>query len=187
MQGSLKLITPPELEPVNLAEVKALAHIDYDDEDSLISSWIKSARIMAEEFQRRSYLSQVWELSLDCFPDSGLLIPRPPLVSVESVKYYNIENVEFIYNIDDLIIDTDSEPGRLCLAYGKVWPSTILREINAVKIRFTAGYGKTAEDVPESIKEAIKIYCTARNENRSGELDIPEAFYNLLRPNRVYL
>jgi len=92
--------------------------------------------------------------------------------------------------IDDdgtFIIDTDSEPGRLCLAYSETWPTVTLRPHKAVKIRYWAGYGPTADSVPDTVKDAIMLYCAYRNENRAGEItETPKQFYDLLTPERIY-
>ena len=52
-------------------------------------------------------------------------------------------------------VDTDSEPGLVVPAYGESWPSA-RDEVNAVRVRFVAGYGD-ASDVPAAIKTWIKM------------------------------
>lgn len=199
IEHNLKLISAPAIEPVTVAEVKLHAHIDHAVEDSLIETWIKSGRELAESFQRRAYYTQTWELIFDKFPPLPLNIPRAPLIEVLSVKYYDYEDTETVYDLDDLLIDTDSEPGRIAHVYGITWPTTTLRDINAVKIRFTAGYGDAGtttttspdfvvEAIPANVKDAIMLYCSWRNENRTGETgEVPSAFFNLLRHDRVYI
>lgn len=206
MDFSLKLITAPAVEPVALSEVKLHAHIDHDVQDSIISDWIASGRIAAETFQRRAYIAQVWEMAFDGFPSVPISIPRPPLIGVISIKCYDCADMETVLyskadnpatdeveagtdlaTNSDFIIDTHSQPGRIMLAYGKSWPSITERSINTLIIQFAAGYGLEAHEVPETVKDAIMLYCTARNENRAGEEDFLKAFHNLLYPNRVYL
>jgi hypothetical protein len=207
MDCSLHLVTPPEIEPVTAAEVKLHTHISGSTEDTIIEGWIASARMLAEDYQRRAFIGQMWEMSFDCFPDTPIFVPRSPLIGVMSIKCYDVYNTETVlYSIadnpitttteagpdgsdnDDFIIDTDSQPGRIGLAYNIVWPSITLRPMNAVKIRFAAGYGLKTEDVPAQVKDAIMLYCAYRNENRAAEVDeAPKQFYNLLSPNRIYL
>lgn len=204
MNFSMKLITPPEIEPVSLTEVKKHAHIDHSVQDTILETWITSGRELAEGFQRRAYIGQVWEIAFDGFPEMPIRLPRPPLISVMSIKCYDIANVETILyekadnpvttteeagsdytGNSDFIIDASSIPGRIDLAYGKTWPSIITRSINALVIRYAAGYGLDAEDVPANVKDAIMIYCTARNENRAGEADFLKCFHDILRPDRL--
>jgi hypothetical protein len=149
----------------------------------------------------------MWEIAFDCFPDMPLFLPRTPCIGVVSIKIYDYANVETVlYNCHDnpittteepgtdlaansnFIIDTDSQPGRIGFAYNIQWPSVTLRSMSAVKIRFAAGYGLDASDVPATVKDAIMLYCAYRSENRACEVDeAPKQFYNLLAKDRVYL
>jgi hypothetical protein len=207
MEGHLKIITQPAIEPVTHDEVKLHAHISHDVEDDLIDSWIASARKSAEDFQRRAYIYQVLELSFDEFPCMPILLPHPPTIWVKSIRYYDYLNTEttLYETFDDpvttteepgtppstnneFLIDIDNEPGRICHAYGYQWPSVTLRDMNAVKIRYVAGFGASADDVPCLVKDAIMLFCTHKNENRASEDDtIPKQFFDLLRPDRVVI
>lgn len=183
---SLRVITRPNLEPVTVDDVKLHTRIDSDIEDSLLQTWITSAREQAEDFQRRAYISQVLELSFDEFPKLPLSLPRCPVISIESISYIDYQNNVVTMALTDFILDTDSEPARIDHAYSKSWPCVTLRSINSVKIRYTAGYGATAESVPEKVKDAIMLYCAWKNENRTAEDKFPEQFFNILRPDRMY-
>jgi hypothetical protein len=207
MNFSLKVITPPAIEPVSVDEVKLHTRINYDVEDSILSKWISTAREMAEDYQRRAFISQMLELSFDNYPVMPIRLPRPPLIELKSIKIYDYEGTETVlYNEADnpvttttegeaepstnadFIIDTASEPGRIGLAFGKVWPATTLRALDSVKIRYAAGYGLTAAAVPACVADAIMLYCAYRNENRAAEeKECPEQFYNLLAHNRMHL
>jgi len=61
----LKQTVAPALEPVSLTEAKLHLRIDTTAEDVLISSLIKAARQYCENYQRRAYITQTWELWLD--------------------------------------------------------------------------------------------------------------------------
>jgi hypothetical protein len=206
MKYSLRRISDAASEPVTLAEVKLHAHIDHDVQDSILEGWIASGRMLAEDFQRRAYVAQVWEMVFDGFPSTPIAIPRAPLMGLMTIKATDYTNaITTIYDIGsnpadpeeaettpsdnnaDFIIDASSEPARIVHAYGKGWPSIQLRQISAVTLRFAAGYGLDADDVPATVKDAIMLYCTYRNENRAGEsAEAPEQFYNLLRPGRLF-
>jgi len=197
MNFSLKLITPPEVEPVTVAEVKIYAHIDHDVDDSIITKWIKTARILAENYQRRAYYEQVWEMSFDGFPTLPLLIPRPPLASIDFIHYYDYEDTMTNMDLTDFIVDINHEPGRLAHAYDVIWPTVTLKPIDSVRIRYTCGYqlmysttttyAPTNIPIPENVEDAIYLYCTWRNENRAGEIEkVPQAFYDLLNQDGFY-
>jgi hypothetical protein len=46
------------------------------------------------------------------------------------IKYYGTDNTVYYVDGSDLYFDIKSEPGRICLAYGEIWPSTTLRPHN---------------------------------------------------------
>jgi len=200
MDYHLDVITEPTVEPVTAEQVKTYVHIDHSTEDAIIENWIKTARKLAENFQRRAYARQTLELSFDFFPAMPIPIPRPPLVSVRSFKYFDYKNTETSFDLSDMFdIDYNHEPGRIAFAYQKSWPSVSLRTLDCVKIKCVAGFdrvykaGTTTESpnsdyIPAAVKDAIYLYCGYRNENRSGETpEIPKQFYDLLMDDRFYL
>lgn len=176
----------PATEPVTVDVVKTNARVAHAVEDSLIAQWIKAARKLAEDYQHRSYITQTYKLTYDNFPALCFDFPRPPLISVESVRYYDTDDVEATFDSSKYFIDLISEVGRLALNDGESWPTVALRPINGVIIDFTTGYGANADAVPDSVKNAIYLYCTYMYENREAEDGtIPGAFFDLLKPDRM--
>ncbi len=171
------------MEPVTLAEAKVYLRIDTSDDDATISALITAAREYCESFQNRAYITQTWELSFDSFPPMPIKLPRPPLISVESIKYIDNTGAETTLDPSDYVLDTYSEPGRIAFNYGKCWPSVTLQPVNAVRIRYTAGYGD-ASKVPQSVKQAMLIYIAHRYEHPETD-DVPEVVHTLLWPERV--
>ncbi|WP_407308521.1 head-tail connector protein [Desulfosporosinus sp. SB140] len=152
----LKVITPPAMEPLSLEEAKHHLRISGDDDDAIITSLITQAREYCEGYQKRRYITQTIELVLDSFPSENYIefTSFSPIQSVVSVKYYGTDGAEYIFDAENYIVDTDSLVNRIALGYNKQWPSTALQPINAVRIRFVAGYGDASE-VPESVKWAM--------------------------------
>jgi len=181
-----RLKTAAGVEPVTTAEVKLHARVAHSVEDTLIAQWIKAARKLAEDYQHRSYVEQVYQMVYDGYPPRCFDFPRPPLVSVDSFKYYDTDDNENDFDSSNYFVDTVSEIGRLSLNDSVYWPTTILRPLNSVIIEFTTGYGDEAADVPDSVKNAIYLYCTFMYENREAETGtIPQAFYDILKPDRM--
>ncbi len=157
MFRGLVLVSPPTEEPVSLAEAKNHLRVDVADDDGLISALIIAAREYCEAFQNRAYITQTWQLWLDAWPESSeIRIPRPPLQVVNSVRYYGVDNAEYVLPPSEYIVDSAGEPGRIVLAYGKSWPSVALRPANAVCVEFVAGYGG-ADKVPRRVKQAMLL------------------------------
>ena len=186
-----KLVTAPIEEPVTPDEAMAQLRIDqegdanYDDNLTYIASLITTARKHCESFQGRLYCTQTWDLYLDEFPDE-IELPGAPLQSVTWVKYKDQDGVIQTLDSDEYVVDTVSEPGRIVLAYGEVWPMT-LDEIQAVQVRYIAGYGAPA-DVPETAKQAILLKITDLYEHRGDDAVDPaieERIEGLLYADRI--
>lgn len=193
---ALQLITAPEEEPVSLAEAKAHLRLEHEDEDSVINLLIRASRRRAEEFLGRALVEQTWELVLDAFPDAEIKLPRPPLLEVVSIKYDDEDGDEQTLPTEDYAIDTVSKPGWVVPA--DTWPTT-LDAINAVRIRYTAGYGPTADSpvelasgVPEDIKAGILLFLAHLYANREAvvvgqaAVALPMGVEALWQPYRVY-
>ena len=165
----LKQTVAPAVEPISLTEGKLHLRIDTTAEDSLITSLIKTARQYCENYQRRAYITQTWELWLDRFPDIDIIdIPLPPLQSVSSIKYYDTANVEHTFAASEYFVDSKSQPGRVSLSYGKSWPADTLRPTTGVCITFVAGYGSVASAVPVTACYAILLLVAHYYENREA-------------------
>lgn len=172
----------PVAEPVTLSEARAWLRVDATNEDPLIQRLISAGRAAAENFTRRALIAQQFEMALDEFPDgcrqlwgrlrgqnlSGsrqIVFPKPPLQSVQSIKYVDASGVEQTFSPAGYHVDTRSQPGRIVLHEDYDWPETA-NQPNAVIIAYTAGYGSQAR-VPQGIKTAILYYVTHWFENRA--------------------
>lgn len=193
---AIKLITPPATTPVSLTEAKAHLRVDFTDDDALITALIGAATSHAERFTGRAFIDQTWELTVDEFPDNEIEIPNPPLIEVVSIKYDDGDGNEVPLDADEYVVDDQSEPGWVLPSSEGVWPSSF-DGINAVRIRYRAGYlnsdSPQTENVPADIKAAIKLYIGTLYANREhiviGQtaMQMPWACEALLRPYRVKL
>jgi uncharacterized phiE125 gp8 family phage protein len=147
-------ITDAATEPLTLAEAKAHCKVTHDEEDALITSLIVAVRKACEQQTGRTLITTTWECVLDSFPEA-VRLDFPKILSVVSVKYIDESGIEQTLSPSDYKVDTDSVPGYVVPAYGKAWPAT-RDEINAVRVRYTAGYGAAAA-VPENLKQWMKL------------------------------
>jgi len=171
----LTLITPPAADPVTLDEVKDNSRVEVTDDDGLIALLIKAATTAAEKFTRRQLITAQLRLSLDEFPpaDEAIQLPLPPIQSIESIKYIDIEGVEqTLTGFQEALTD---EPARLKPEFDKFWPDTRL-VVEAVKVEFTAGFGLASTDVPDAIRQAIIMTASHWYEHReaASELKVEE-------------
>lgn len=158
-------VTAPASEPVSLPELKAHCRVDSTHEDDYLTALIKAARQDSEIVQHRAFITQACVLKLDRFPTCDYIdLPRPPLISVESITYTDSAGDVQTFSSSSYEEDTDGEPGRVYLAYGEAWPSNRGGR-NSVTVNYTAGYGG-AEAVPEIVKQVIMIKAAHWFENR---------------------
>ena len=170
------LIAAPATEPVTLQEIRAQLAIDGTDDDELLTDMIVEARQEIEDASGMALVTQSWRLSLDRWPNgieewwtgtrqgaignivsrpAWVELPRSPLASIVAVSVFDDLGAETVVDVASVFdVDTYQTPGRMALKVGKTWPIA-LREINAIQIDYTAGYGAAA-DVPAPIKRAIK-------------------------------
>jgi len=194
MSYGLKLKTPGVLQPISLAEAKAHMRIDPALEDTemdvMIDALIKAAREYCESYQNRSYITQTWQLVLDCWPSVDYIdLARPPLVSA-GITYIDSAGFSHTMPIADYIVDTTSYTGRIVLGYGEVWPTETLRPGAAITIEYIAGYGATGSTIPFTARAAMLLLVSHWYENRealgTAGNEIKFAVSALLDMNKVY-
>jgi len=184
----LRRTSSPGTEPVSLAEAKLHLRVDHDAEDALISALIVSARTDCEDRLQRSLITTGWEWTLDAFGDLGY-IPRPPLVSVTSLKYFDAAGTLQTLDPSAYLVDPGGEqPGRLEPV--TQWPFAQDR-LNAVTVAYQAGYGSNAADVPAPIRQWILLAVGDMYANRERSSDRPAVGQDfadgLLDPYRVWV
>ena len=173
------LVTPPAAEPVSLADAKAFLKVDSTDDDNLITLLISSARRSAEEYAKRSFITQTWKLTMDGFDvheddppylvsSNTIDLPRGPVQSVSSLTTIDLANQSAVFPSASYTLDTAS--GRILLTQGYTSPSN-LRADAAVEVLYVTGYGASASSVPGPIRQAILLHVGSLYENRQcGEL-----------------
>jgi len=165
------IVTAPTIEPVSVAEIKDFLRITDTGatDDSTVAAFITAARRYCEQVQNRAYIDQGLKLTLDAFPtESGIALPRSPVTTVASIVYYGVGNTAATMTAGNYFVDIASVPGRVNLAYGEAWPTTILRPINGVEIQYTAGFGSVASSVPAEVRQAIKLAVGHMYEHREA-------------------
>lgn len=182
-----KVINAPVGEPLTLGEAKQ--HLrepaSSTTHNTQIEQLIKAAREYAEEYTRRAFITQTIEMRLDDFADE-MELPKPPLQSVISIEYFDADGA--LQNLATSVysVDTTSTPGRVILNDGESWPKT-KNASNAVIITFTAGYGANGDDVPETIRQALRLYLSKHFDlDRNDGKYLDNALHCMLRINRVW-
>jgi uncharacterized phiE125 gp8 family phage protein len=184
---SWRVTDPPASEPVTVTEFKQFARIDCDSsEDVLLEAFIIAVRDAVEKYLHRALMEQEITLVMDFWPESEWIeLPNPPLISVDGIYTVDEDDIETEFDSNYYYIDDISEPGKLHIKQSCVPPTNSTRDYSGFKIVYTVGYGD-AEDVPELIKLAIKLWTTIVYETKILDLGKPPAeVSNLLNMYRV--
>jgi len=183
----LKLITAPTIQPVTKAEAKAHLRIDTTTEDDFIDTLIKAATNFAEEYTYRQFITATYEQYMDDFPDgsTAIKLEKPKLQSITSITYIDTAGATQTWTSTLYEADIKSDIGKVRPVSGESYPST--DDIyNAVTIKFKAGYGDAAANVPDLLKSTLKVMVSHLFENREfvtpqgQQLIFPEAILLLL-------
>lgn len=204
---STKVITPPSAATriISVDEMKDYLRVDTTDDDTLIGELIDTATEMARDHTRRAILEETLELTMDGFSDTGIdetrlgrgvhdmsksaalgygdefNLPFPPIVSITSIKTFSTDNTESTY--DSAKYELDETGGRVYLNQSQTWPVN-LRDREAVKVRYIAGYGSSATGIPLAIKQAIRQHTAAMYECRQA-CEMPKSCKALLSPYKL--
>lgn len=146
------LTTPPTAEALTLAEAKAHLRLDTSDEDDLVATLIRVARAHLERTTGLCLMTQTWRLYLDSVSEDAVIqIARGPVQSIESVTVYDGAGTASSISLEGHVLDGRGRPARLMLTQ-KVRSG---RAINGIEVDFTAGFGASATDVPDTLKRAM--------------------------------
>jgi uncharacterized phiE125 gp8 family phage protein len=181
------LLTPPAVEPLSLGEVKQFLRVEHDDDDTLIEALIAGARIHVEAQTRSALIAQTWRLVLDAWPRSKIIPVLPaPLRTLLAARVYLDGDTAQTVAIGDFGIDRVSQPGVLIVPAGMPTPT---RASGGIEIDVELGYGAAPGDVPEPLRQAIRLLVAYWYENRSLPVArgavMPADIAALLAPYRV--
>lgn len=172
-------VTPPASEPLSLDDVKSFLRVTHDDDNAVILSMITSARQTAELYCRRSFLRTAWKLYVRTATYEDIRIPHGPvqeITQVVSVSHGDpaetvIDSVAYVFS-----------PAFQCLHFKTP------RSDDEIRIDYIAGYGDAAEDVPEPLREGMRIHIAALYEGHVSGATIPNGAkyrYNSYRMPRL--
>jgi uncharacterized phiE125 gp8 family phage protein len=175
-RGALERAILPASEPLTLAETKLFLRLDAADVDALVTRLIAAARQAAEEYLRRSLITQSWSLAFDDSAPMLVDLPMGPVQSITSVVSTAQDGTP-----------TNVAANQYLLGAGKrqlFFASPVIG--NIVSITYVAGFGAAAS-VPEIIKQGMLHHIAAMFEGRAVTV-LPEtsrALYAAWRVERV--
>lgn len=157
------LLTAPAVEPVSLAEAKAFLRVEHNDDDDLIGALAAGSRIHVEAQTRRALVTQSWRIALDCWPEDGRVRVVPaPLKELTAARVYDVDGHAQAVDLQAFVPDL----GSSALAFAP-WALPQPDRIAAgIELDVTVGYGDAAVDVPEPLRQAIRLLVGHWYENR---------------------
>jgi uncharacterized phiE125 gp8 family phage protein len=177
-QGKLKY-------PVSEAELGDLLVLS-DYTDPTLRILLNSATSAAMAYTGRAFINQEMLIQWDGYPGFGtptngldplrriapewIELPYPPLVEVESVTLFDRDGEPEAIDLVDVQVDTVADPGRLKFNKGGL----VIPDTYRLQIKYTAGYGENAEDVPLGIRYGILQVAGFMYEHR-GQCDAGSA------------
>ena len=188
-QGDLVLVNDPSTKVVSVDDIKAQLRIDSNDENDLLGYYIDAATDMAENYCNRHFITHQYKLYFNEKVDkASLIFPNCTLEEAGSNKPVNwVDENGAAQSSDKAYIDAFSNPSLVYLSSD--FPNTTLKDnaSNTFYFWFNTGYGTASSDVPEAIKQAIKLIVADMyyfREDRKRQF--PMASQILLQPYKCY-
>lgn len=152
--------TAPSAEPIHLAEAKLHLRTvtgDTSEDSMLISPLITAAREYCEQVTGRALAAQ----TIQAYPETWGLwrLPRPPIVSVTSIKYYDVDDAVSTLAAADYQVDTVDGLVNIL-----EWPGADLRVLNPIVVEYVAGYAT----LPMAIRQAMLLLIAHWYQNREA-------------------
>ena len=209
MLSSLRRVSGPDTEVIEIATAIDHCRIDADDDGTLLSGYIATAREDAEAFLGRSLLPAVYRwtvadvtaaqapmLRFAPSPSPGTLLvpsitapwppraplefPRAPVTAIGSVVIGGLGIDDVTLTTGDYDADLNTDPARILIK-----PSAATTRADRMVVTFTAGYAN-ADAVPRPIRQAMLLMIAHMWEHRGdAEAEIPPAARRLMRPFRI--
>jgi uncharacterized phiE125 gp8 family phage protein len=151
-------LTPPAVEPLTLVEIRAHLRLDTEDEDALLSALATVAREHLERETGVVLAERNFRLCIDDWPADGIVtIPRGPVRAITSVIVYDGDGEPQAVDLEGHLLDGQARPARLWLR-DVPQPG---RPLNGIEVEFSAGFGESGADVPETLKRAMLFHVAA--------------------------
>jgi len=194
---NITIVGAPPFEPVTLLEVYAQLRLTPDHvgspgeethpDDAMLRNQIVAAREYVEKATRRALIQQTIRLAMQGFPPyclgwwpsswqqpyAKILLRRPPLIRVETVRYFDADNVAQTVAAAGYYVTDDQVP-ELRFTSDFNAPSVYDRP-DALRGDYVAGYApegspattqaEYAGNIPETLKQAVLIGVQLQYDN----------------------
>ena len=205
MFASLRTVTPPAVEPVDIATVRQHCRVDSTYDDTLLANYAITARTLVESWLNRALITQELLFSMTSSPPptasplvpqslivfplnwpavirKPIAIPRAPCNSVKSVLWGQVDDMNPA-DPGDYVLNLMVEPAQISLKA----PLVPMIPAMAMQIDYIAGYGDTGATVPWPIRHGILLLTAYFYESRGDVgLEMPDAAWSIMAPYRLF-
>ena len=203
--GNLELVTAATAQVVTTDELKSHLRITTTSENTLLATYILAATQMAEHYCNRHFINARYKITYNDLPDTFSLYYPDVTMSFGSA---NPNTDDGLFYLSSQISDTyvvlgfsnyilkNSNPYIFCKSSSYSEPTDAIMSKSDLegndgprwKFNFTTGMGTSASDIPDAIKQAIKLiagdmYYFREDRKRA----FPMASEILLQPYKCYL
>ncbi len=114
----------------------------------------------------RSFMTREYRLLIDSIPETRIMIPHPPIVSIDEIKYIDASGDEQEIALADIHSDIASPDVFGSIWHSNHWPSMDDRP-GRMWIDYTAGYDNAA-NVPAVIRHAVLVKAATKYKDRES-------------------
>ena len=160
---SRHLIAAPTQDVISIEDAKLALRVTSINYDDLIEALVKAAVAKLDPayggWLGRALRPQTWELRMPAFPSGPIELPYPPLISVDSVKYFDGDGVDttMMFGVDYRVFGGGGRNSRIVPAYNGTWPSDVRCDDESVRVRFICGYDESEDTFPPAVRQAILL------------------------------
>ncbi len=172
---SLVRTIAPASEPLTLTEVKDYLRVSDNNDDTLITNLIETAREAAERFLRSSLINQSWKTSYDEYTPSKVRLAMGPAQSITSVTVFARDETPTVISSDTYYLSA----GNINLMFDANVVS------HRIEITYVTGYGSAASNVPEPIRQGMLAHIAAIYDGRAGKNAVPSQALALYSPYKT--
>lgn len=168
--------------------------IDGTAENALLNRLIDASTERLENYCNQKFLTQDWAQYLDFWPvrsnnmwwdgirelpiseiysdASTIELLIGPVQEILEFNTYADNGVPILFDSTNYVLDNTNAWGRIALRSEASWPTTPLRRINGIEIKFRVGMAATPGELPAAVRQAVISLVAYYYEHRGDEKQV---------------
>ena len=155
------LLTSPLVDPISLSEMKAFLKLETDGEDDLLRAFISAARVHLEHMIGRHLITQSWRVALHGPLQETFTLSIQPVTAIKEAAILSADGDLVDLSPESFVIRDPADPARISNIGG-----VSVGMAQRLQIDVETGFGPTPEDVPESLRMALRLIVAEWHERR---------------------